>query len=171
MRGAMPSGCRLRRRTLTGGSSRCAAAPSIRSGTARLAETSPQWRSTTTAGIGLVAAQDAVDRLAHRAHLRRVEVVLGVGGRVAGGEQQRVAVAQRDVEMLGQLDHHLRARLGPPRLDEAQVPGRHARLEREVLLAHPPPAAPVAQQASDAGAVGDRGGHGRHASGGPAAGR
>jgi hypothetical protein len=41
----------------------------------------------------LVAAQHAIDRLAHRPHLGLVEVALGVRGRVAGGEQQRVPVA------------------------------------------------------------------------------
>ena len=47
---AWPSGCRLRRSTLTGGCSSSGAAPAISSGTARLYETSVQWRSTASAG-------------------------------------------------------------------------------------------------------------------------
>ena len=114
----------------------------------------------------LVTAQDPVDRLADRPHLRLVEVALRVGGREAGGEEERVAVAKRHVEVLGELDDHVGAGLRAAGLDEADVAGRHARLEREVLLAHAAPEAPVAQERSDAGAVGDPGGHGRHASGG-----
>src|SRR5262249_10665103 len=48
-------GCRLSRRTLTGGSSRCAAAPSTSEQSARLAETRSQCRSTTNAGYGSCA--------------------------------------------------------------------------------------------------------------------
>ena len=52
MRGAIPAGCRLRRSTLTGGRSNSASAPAISIGTARLYETSVQWRSTASAGYG-----------------------------------------------------------------------------------------------------------------------
>jgi hypothetical protein len=47
------------------------------------------------------------------------------------GEQQLVAVAQRDVELLGEMDDHLRTRPCPPGLDEADMPGGHVRLERK----------------------------------------
>lgn len=50
-----------------------------------------------------------------------VEPVLRVGGRIAPRQQQRVAVAQRHVEALGQAQDHLARRLRPPGLDEAQM--------------------------------------------------
>jgi hypothetical protein len=107
----------------------------------------------------LVAGQDRLDRLADRTHLRGVEIVLPVHRRVAGGEQQVVARAQRDLELLGQLEHELGARPCPPGLDEAEMPGGHVGGEREVELAEPSPPAPVAEHDADSrAAVGD-GGH------------
>ena len=85
--------------------------------------------------VGLVAAEDPVERVAHGPHLRLVEPALRERGRVAGREQQRVALAQRHLELLGEPQHHLGARARAARLDEAEVPRRHARLQREVELA------------------------------------
>ena len=96
-----------------------------------------------------MAAQDEVERLAHRGHVGVVERALAVDGRVAGGEQQVVALTQRDLELLGQVQDHLAAGLRAAGLDEADVPGRDAGVEREVELAAPPPLAPVAQQRAD----------------------
>ena len=90
------------------------------------------------------------ERLAYRRHLGRVEVVLRERGREAGGEQQLVAIAQRHLELVGEPQDHLRARPRAAGLDEAQVPGGHARLERQVELAEPAPLPPVAQQRADA---------------------
>ena len=89
--------------------------------------------------VGLVGAQYEVERVAHRSHRGILEAVLAVDGRVPGREQQRVAVAQGDVEALGQAQHHLRARARAPGLDEAQVARRDAGLERQVELAQAPP--------------------------------
>src|SRR6185312_1304823 len=47
---------------------------------------------------------------------------------------------------LGQVQHHLGARPGPARLDEAEMPRRDARLQRELHLAHATALAPVTQQ-------------------------
>ena len=76
--------------------------------------------------VRLVAAEDLVDRVAHRAHLGRVEIALRKPRRVAGGEQQVVAVAERHLQLLGEVQHHLGARSRPAGLDEAQVPRRDA---------------------------------------------
>jgi hypothetical protein len=103
----------------------------------------------------LVRTQEALERLAHRAHLRLVEVALAVGRRVAGREQQRVALAQRNLERGRELDDHLGARTRAAGLDEAQVARRDARLEAEVELAEPAPLAPFAQQRADGGALCD----------------
>ena len=101
--------------------------------------------------IGLVAAQDLVDRLADRAQLGRAELALSERRRVAGGQQQPVALAQRHVELLGETQHHLLARLRAAGLEKAQVARGDARLERQPELAEVTPRAPVAQQRADGG--------------------
>jgi len=88
--------------------------------------------------VGLVAGEYAVEGLPHRPHAGLVEIALAVGRRVPGREQELVAVAQRDREMLGEVQDHLCARPRTARLDKAQVPRRHLRLEREVELAQAP---------------------------------
>ena len=60
-----------------------------------------------------------------------------------------VALAERQVELLGEVEDHLAARLRPPGLHEAQVPGGDLRLEGEVHLAQPAALAPLAQQPAD----------------------
>ena len=57
MCGAIPSGCRLARSTLTGGSSRWSATSAVSAATPRLAASMPQWRSITSAGFGSCAAR------------------------------------------------------------------------------------------------------------------
>jgi hypothetical protein len=63
---------------------------------------------------------------------------------MAGGEQELVAVAQRNLEPIGQLQDHVGARARATGLDEAQVAGGDAGLEGQVELAQPAPPAPVA---------------------------
>ena len=70
---------------------------------------------------------------------------------MAGGEQQLVALPERDLELLGEQQHHLGARRRAAGLDEAQMPGRDPRVERQVELGAPPPLAPLAQQRPDPG--------------------
>ena len=55
MRGATPCGCSDSRSTLTGGSSRCGAAPAVSNAIVALASTMFHFRSTTTAGYGSCA--------------------------------------------------------------------------------------------------------------------
>ena len=101
--------------------------------------------------VGLVAAQHELERLAHGSHVGIVERPLAVERGVAGGEQQLVAVAQRDLELLGEPHDHLGARARAPALDEAHMAGGDAGVEGEVHLAAPPAPAPVAQQGPDPG--------------------
>jgi len=100
--------------------------------------------------VGVVPLEDQVDRLAHWCHLGVLQVVLLERRGVSGREQQLVAVAQRHLEPFGELEHHVRARPRPAGLHEAEVTGRHARLERQIELAQAAPLAPVAQQRADA---------------------
>jgi hypothetical protein len=65
-------------------------------------------------GTGFVAAKDQFERV----------------GRVAGCEEQFVALAERDVEVGGELEQRLGARSGAAGLDEADVASGRMRLER-----------------------------------------
>ena len=58
----------------------------------------------------LVRAKQALDGRAHMRHRRMVESALDERRRIAGGQQQRVALAQGDVQPIGQMQHHLAAR-------------------------------------------------------------
>jgi len=120
-------------------------------------------------GEGLVALQHQVDGAARRGHRRVVERALAVHGREAGGHQQRVALAQRHVQALGQAQHHLAAGRGAAGFHVAQVTGRHLGLLRQVELAQAAVGAPVPQVGAEriarAGQAGG-GGLGRMGAGG-----
>ncbi len=100
--------------------------------------------------VRLVAGQDGVDGGAYVLHLRSVQRSFRVGGRVAGRDQQRVARSYGHLEVLGEAQHHLTAGLGPAGFDEADVPGRGVRGQRQLQLAEPATLAPVAKQRADA---------------------
>ncbi len=72
--------------------------------------------------VWLVRPQEPLERLAHRCHLGRLEAPLAVQGRETGGQQQAVALAQGNLEVLGEVKHHLTARPGAPGLQKADVP-------------------------------------------------
>jgi hypothetical protein len=96
-----------------------------------------------------VPGQHLADGRADGLHPLVVHLALGVGGRVAGRQEQVVALAQRDLEPLGEPDHHVAARLRAAGLHEAQVTRRDVGLERELELAEPPAGPPLAQQSPD----------------------
>jgi diguanylate cyclase (GGDEF)-like protein/PAS domain S-box-containing protein len=101
--------------------------------------------------IGLVSAQETVERTAHGLHRLRAERPLGVGRRVPRGEQQSVALTERHLQRLREAHDGLAAGLGTSRLDEAQVPRGDARLQRELELAERAARAPLAQQGPERG--------------------
>src|SRR5215216_5700589 len=72
-----------------------------------------------------------------------------VGRSEAPCEQQAVAVGDRQVEMLGEVDEELAARARAARLDEAQVLGRQVRVQRQLHLREPPLGAPEADELTD----------------------
>jgi hypothetical protein len=76
------------------------------------------------------------ERRTHLGHDRRVERCLAIDGGKAGRFEQSVTLSQRDLEVLGERQHHLAARLRAPRLDEAQVSRRDACFDGEIELAH-----------------------------------
>ena len=103
--------------------------------------------------IGLVGPQKPVERLMHRCHLGFLERSLGVQRGVTGGEQQPVALAERDLEVLGQAQNHLAARPRSAGLEEAHVARGHVGLERKLELAEAAAPAPGAEELADGSAA------------------
>jgi hypothetical protein len=87
--------------------------------------------------------------------LRVAQGVLLEHRREACGDQQRVALAQRHVEQLGQMQHHLAARLRAAGFEKAQVLRGNLGFDGEVELAHAPPLPPFAQQMADGSRCGE----------------
>ena len=87
----------------------------------------------------------------HPLQERAVQRLPRVERRVARGEEQLVALAQRHVERPGQAHDHLAARAGPARLDEAHVARGARGLGGQVELAHPAHRTPVAKQRTQLG--------------------
>ena len=87
-------------------------------------------------GFGLLA------RLFER-HLAGLDRRFAVGVRIARGLEQLVALAQRDVERVGERQQRVAARARAAGLDEAQVPGRDAGFGGQPELARAAQAAPA----------------------------
>jgi hypothetical protein len=107
--------------------------------------------------IGFLLRQHVVEGPHHLRQLRRREVALAPYRRKSGGEQQRVLLAQRQVEGGGEAQDHVAAGSGAAGFEEAQMPLGNLRRagERQLRLAAlraPPPQART---------EGRRGGHGR----------
>ena len=100
-------------------------------------------------GKRLLLTQHESERLLHLGHLGRVQPRLAIDRRIAGRGEQVVATAQGYLEHSGQEQNHLAARLRAAGLEKAQVPRRDLRLERQAELAHPPPLAPLLEEAAD----------------------
>jgi hypothetical protein len=96
-----------------------------------------------------MATQDLLDGSADGFELVIVQRPLAIGRGVPGREEQGVPVAQRDLEVLGQVQHELTARPRTSGLDEAEVSGGDFRLARQVELAEASPLAPVTQEVAD----------------------
>jgi len=101
-------------------------------------------------GVGLLLAQDELQRAAHVIELGRREIALAVERRVPGGEQQHVAVGEGDVEHRAQALHHRATGVRAPRLQEAQVANGNVRVGGERQLIHTACLSPLTQQPSEA---------------------
>ena len=99
--------------------------------------------------IRLVRLEHPADRVEGSRQSGVVERTLRVPGCEAGGEQQPIAIPQRDVELVGEPQDHVRARCGPPGLDQADVTSRDVRGDRQVELAEPPALPPLPQECPD----------------------
>src|SRR5262245_5693653 len=99
--------------------------------------------------VRVMAPEHLVDRIAHGAELRRIERALREPRREARGEQQCVPVAQRHVELLCEVENHLRARTRAAGLDEAEMARGDTGLERKLELAETPSLSPLPQHRRD----------------------
>src|SRR5262249_36118459 len=95
--------------------------------------------------------QDVFEGAAPGPEIGCTEGSIAVRRRVARGDEQRVALAERDVEHAGQQLHHLAARLRAARLEEAEMPCGDAGFGGERQLAHVPRVAPLPQHAAECG--------------------
>src|SRR5271168_1078307 len=93
--------------------------------------------------------QYRVHRDAHGGERRVLQPVFGIKRREPRREQQRVALSQRNFQLLGEQHHHIPARLRLAAFDEADVALRYARVEREIELTAPAPLPPLAQLRAD----------------------
>ena len=106
-------------------------------------------------GIRLVSREHEIDRLARGVERGIVELSFRIHRRVSGGDQQRVALAQRDLQTLGEMQHHVPARRRAAGLDETEMARGDLGLEREIELTETAALPPFAEQRSG-GAHGPR---------------
>ena len=112
-----------------------------------------------------MGAEQALQRLTERSHELTVVRAFLVRRRKAAREQESVALADRQVELLREMDEELAARTRATGLHEAQVLGRDIRLEGQLELAQPAARAPEADQLADSqGLLLCRDAHGSHGS-------
>ena len=97
-------------------------------------------------GARLVAREHVVDRLPRGLQCGIAERAFGKHRRIARRLQQHIAVTQRNIELLGQMEHHVAARLRPPGFQKAEVARGDFGLGCEVELAQVPALPPLAQQ-------------------------
>ena len=86
-------------------------------------------------------------------HTRVVERSLLIERRVAGGEQQRIAFAQRNVQHLRQDQQHLAARHGLAGFEKAHMARGDAGVERKIELGQMAQLAPATQQGAAAALI------------------
>jgi len=100
-------------------------------------------------GVGLLPLEHQIDGGARGGQRRILERTLGKDRGVACSHQQHIALAHRNVELLGKVQQHVAARLRSAGLDEAQMPGRNTGIAGEVELAEAAALAPLAYEPAD----------------------
>ena len=105
-------------------------------------------------GIRFLPLQHQIDGGARRGQRRMLERTLGKDRSIARRHQQQVAFAHRDIELLGEVQQHVAARLRAASFDKAQVPGGNAGVAGEVELAEAAALPPLSYEPADRGARG-----------------
>jgi hypothetical protein len=95
--------------------------------------------------VRLLLAEHELERAPRLPERRRGEVGRSIHGSEAGRRQEIVPVTQGNVQGTHQEQHHLPARLGATRLDEAQMARRDVGIDGEGELAQSPLNAPFAK--------------------------
>ena len=108
-----------------------------------------QHPSTASAGLGSCAFSTRLIASIAGANAMSSTGRSRVSRRKAGRQQHPVLLAQRQVEPVGQPQHHVARRRRAAAFDEAQMALRDVGLEREVELAHAAAAAPFADEVAD----------------------
>ena len=96
--------------------------------------------------VRLVRLQQPLERFPQRLHHLSVVGQLQIRRREAAREQQPIALGDRQIEVLREVDEQLTARAGAAGLDEAQVLGRDMGVQRELELAQAALRPPEAEQ-------------------------
>jgi hypothetical protein len=96
--------------------------------------------------VGHVCVEDVGERAEDRGKVGAVERRLRVGGRVAGRQEQLVALAERQAKRLGEPDDYLAAGHRAAALDEAEVPLRRSGQQGQLKLAQPAGGAALLQR-------------------------
>ena len=111
----------------------------------------------------LLGMQNPLDRGPRLRQIGVVERAFAEGRRKPGRDEQHIALAQRHLELVGQAQQHLAARLRAPGIQKAQVAGRDLGLAGQRQLAPAAVLPPVADQVADRLGVGrgEGGFHGR----------
>ena len=99
--------------------------------------------------IGLVTLDDALDRPTGGSETGIVQLSLAVDRGEARGDQHPVLLAQGNLQLGGEPQHHVPARSRSAGLDEAQMPRRHLYIAGKFHLAEPPALPPVADLFAD----------------------
>src|ERR1700732_4484052 len=104
--------------------------------------------------VGLMAGKNEVDDLARSAECRILQLPLRKYRRISGRDQQHVAIAQRNLQPLGKMQHHIAAGQCAAGLDKAQMLCRDVGIAGKRQLAEMPPLPPLAQMPTDRSADG-----------------
>src|SRR4029453_18553973 len=90
-----------------------------------------------------------VDRLTDRFERRVLETALGKDRRETGCDQQHVAIAHRYRQLLGEVQHHLAARLRASGFEKTEVSRGNVGGAREIELTQSTTLTPLAQVLAD----------------------
>jgi hypothetical protein len=103
--------------------------------------------------IGLLLFENEIDRAARLGEFGRDQPGLTKFRRESGGDQQRIPLAQRNVERCSEARDHVRARPRPTGFEKTHMPRRHARFQCARELTQMAMQAPVAQHRSERRAI------------------
>ena len=94
---------------------------------------------------GFLLGQHMVERMTHLGEFGCAEIGLAPYRRKARSEQQRIVLAQGNVEGRRQAEDHVAARRGAAEFEEAQVPLRDVGASRKIELRPSPALPPLAK--------------------------